>query len=94
MGRGGEVRQYLGGMSPAKARKYSLVSELGRVSDLVVIPSGRRIFAFFCSPHNHRAQNSGCGSQRSRPAARLLQGRRIKRLPFLTLANVGTRPLG
>ena len=37
---------------------------LGRVktkSDLVVVPSGRQIFAFFCSPHDHRAQNSGCG---------------------------------
>ena len=37
---------------------------LGRVktkSDLVVVPSGRQIFAFFCSPHDHRAQNFGCG---------------------------------
>src|ERR1700730_13814230 len=37
---------------------------LGRVktkSDLVVMPSGRQIFAFFCSPHDHRAQNSRCG---------------------------------
>src|SRR4029077_15423491 len=37
---------------------------LGRVktkSDLVVMPSGRQIFAFFCSPHDRRAQNSGCG---------------------------------
>src|SRR6476659_3942306 len=36
---------------------------LGRVktkSDLVVMPSGRQIFAFFCSPHDRRAQNSGC----------------------------------
>src|SRR6516165_9674568 len=30
-------------------------------SDLVVMPSGRQIFAFFCSPHERRAQNSGCG---------------------------------
>src|SRR5262249_31396367 len=30
-------------------------------SDLVVMPSGRQIFAFFCSSHDHRAQNSGCG---------------------------------
>jgi hypothetical protein len=29
-------------------------------SDLVVMPSGRQIFAFFCSPHHCRAQNSGC----------------------------------
>ena len=39
-------------------------NELGRVktkSDLVVMPSGRQIFAFFCSPHDRRAQNSGCG---------------------------------
>jgi hypothetical protein len=38
--------------------------DLGRVktkSDLVVMPSGRQIFAFFCSPHDRRAQNSGCG---------------------------------
>src|SRR5580700_11985488 len=36
---------------------------LGRVktkSDLVVMSSGRQIFAFFCSPHDRRAQNSGC----------------------------------
>src|SRR5262249_29675567 len=36
---------------------------LGRVktkSDLVIAPSGRQIFAFFCSPHDHRGQNSGC----------------------------------
>ena len=24
------------------------------------MPSGRQIFAFFCSPHDRRAQNSGC----------------------------------
>ena len=30
-------------------------------SDLVVMPSGRQIFMFFCSPHDHRAQNSGYG---------------------------------
>src|SRR5262245_10220241 len=37
---------------------------LGRVktkSDLVVMLSGRQIFAFFCSPHDDRAQNCGCG---------------------------------
>jgi hypothetical protein len=37
---------------------------LGRVktkSDLVLLPSGRQIFAFLCSPHDRRAQNSGCG---------------------------------
>jgi hypothetical protein len=28
--------------------------------DLVVMPSGRQIFPFFCPPHHHRAQNSGC----------------------------------
>ena len=26
-----------------------------------VMPSGRQIFAFFCSPHDRRAENSGCG---------------------------------
>ena len=30
-------------------------------SDLVLMPSGRRIFAFSCSLHDCRAQNSGCG---------------------------------
>jgi len=30
-------------------------------SDLVVMPSGRQIFAFFRSPHDRRAQNSRCG---------------------------------
>jgi hypothetical protein len=37
--------------------------DLGRVktkSDLVVMPSGRQIFAFLCSPHDRRAQNFGC----------------------------------
>jgi hypothetical protein len=45
------------------AQPMSLMG-LGRVktkSDLVVMPSGRQIFAFFCSPHDHRAQNSRCG---------------------------------
>jgi hypothetical protein len=40
------------------------VQGLGRVktkSDLVVMPSGRQIFAFFYSPRDRRAQNSGCG---------------------------------
>ena len=39
------------------------VQGLGRVktkSELVVIPSGRQIFGFCCSPHGHRAQNCGC----------------------------------
>ena len=39
------------------------VQGLGRVktkSDLVVMSSGRQIFAFLCSPHDRRAQNSGC----------------------------------
>ena len=30
-------------------------------SDLVVMPSGGRIFVFFRSAHDHRAQNSSCG---------------------------------
>jgi len=30
-------------------------------SDLVVMPSGGRIFVFFRSAHDHRAQNSRCG---------------------------------
>jgi Ion channel len=37
---------------------------LGRAktkSDLVVMPSGRQIFAFFPSPDDRRARNSGCG---------------------------------
>jgi hypothetical protein len=29
-------------------------------SDLVAMPSGRQISPFFCPPHHHRAQNSGC----------------------------------
>src|SRR5262249_24502469 len=36
---------------------------LGRVktkSDLVVMPSGGRIFAFFCSERDHTPQNFGC----------------------------------
>ena len=44
-------------------RPMSLMG-LGRVktkSDLVVVPSGRQIFAFFYSPRDRRAQNSGCG---------------------------------
>ena len=28
-------------------------------SDLVVMPSGRQIFAFFCSPHDHRVMGGG-----------------------------------
>ena len=42
----------------------SVENDLGRVktkSDLVVVPSGRQIFAFFYSPRDRRAQNSGCG---------------------------------
>src|ERR1700730_9322491 len=37
-------------------------SGLGRVktkSDLIVMPSGRQIFAFFCSPHDHRTKIPG-----------------------------------
>jgi hypothetical protein len=30
-------------------------------SDLVVMPSEERIFAFFCSERDHKPQNSGCG---------------------------------
>jgi hypothetical protein len=29
-------------------------------TDLVVMPSGRQIFAFFCSERDHKPQNSGC----------------------------------
>src|SRR5208337_165356 len=29
-------------------------------SDLVLMPSGRQVFAFFCSAPDHRPQNSGC----------------------------------
>jgi hypothetical protein len=48
------------------AQFRQLMSELGlgcvkTKSDLVVMPSGRQIFPFFCPPHHHRAQNSGCG---------------------------------
>jgi hypothetical protein len=50
---------------PGRSRGQ-LTSEMGlgrvkRKSDLVVMPSGRQIFAFVCSPHDHRAQKSGCG---------------------------------
>ena len=48
---------------------------LGRVkteSDLVVMPSGRQIFAFFCSPHDRRAQNSGCDYPQSFYTARVI----------------------
>jgi hypothetical protein len=46
---------------------------LGRVktkSDLVVMPSGRQIFVFFCSQRDRIAQNSGCGctAERRPPA--------------------------
>jgi hypothetical protein len=42
------------------------MSESGRgcaktKSDLVVMPSEGRIFAFFCSERDHEPQNSGCG---------------------------------
>jgi hypothetical protein len=30
-------------------------------TDLVVVSSGGRIFAFFCSDRDHKPQNSGCG---------------------------------
>ena len=33
-------------------------------SDLVVVPSGRQIFAFFYSPRDRKHQNSGCGLPR------------------------------
>ena len=56
---------------------------LGRVktkSDLVVTPSGRQIFAFFCSPHDRRAQNSGCGyTAQSFYTARVKRYRAIRR---------------
>ena len=29
-------------------------------SDLVLMPNGRQVFAFFCSAPDHRPQNSGC----------------------------------
>src|SRR5208337_2811531 len=29
-------------------------------SDLVLMPSGRQVFAFFCSAPDHRPQDSGC----------------------------------
>jgi hypothetical protein len=33
-------------------------------SDLVVMPSERRIFALFCPERDHKPQNSGCGYTR------------------------------
>ena len=62
--------QELDASSRAEASKFRRrdgamsVSGLGCAktkSDLVVMPSGRQIFMFFCSPHDHRAQNSGYG---------------------------------
>jgi hypothetical protein len=56
------VTEYV--ISPATLTPAIVALGLGRVktkSDLVVMPSGRQIFAFFCSPHDRRAQNSGCG---------------------------------
>ena len=47
----------------ARHSRFMSAPGLGRVktkSDLVVMSSGRQIFAFFCSPHARRAQNSGC----------------------------------
>src|SRR5277367_1114879 len=41
-----------------------MLRETGRVrtkSDLVVMPSEGRVFAFFCSERDHKPQNSGCG---------------------------------
>jgi hypothetical protein len=51
-----------------KKRKYRARSEvsasgLGCVktrTDLVILPSGGRIFAFFCSERDHKPQNPGC----------------------------------
>jgi hypothetical protein len=38
------------------ARRRSLKTK----TDLVVMPSGGQIFAFFCSERDHMPQNSGC----------------------------------
>jgi hypothetical protein len=58
---------------------------LGRVktkSDLVVMSSGRQIFAFFCSPHDRRAQNSGCDyTPQSFYTARVINGHRAMPAP-------------
>ena len=46
----------------ARHSRFMSAPGLGRVktkSDLVVTPSGRQIFAFFCAPHDHRAPISG-----------------------------------
>jgi hypothetical protein len=51
-------------LQSSKSRRPMSEEGLGRVktkSDLVVVSSGGQIFAFFCSPLDHRAQNSGCG---------------------------------
>jgi hypothetical protein len=78
---------------------------LGRVKtkyDLVVMPSGRQIFAFFCSPHDHRAQNSRCGdTARSFYTVRVME-RRTRRNHFSSAAPqradlraaVGSRDFG
>src|SRR5580704_4497318 len=49
---------------PRRSRR--LVSAIDRgcaktKSDLVVMPSEKRIFAVFCSERDHKPQNSGCG---------------------------------
>jgi hypothetical protein len=49
--------------SGSRRNEPAAASGLGRVKtkiDLVVMPSGRRIFAFFCSERGHKPQNFGC----------------------------------
>jgi hypothetical protein len=71
---------------------------LGRVktkSDLVVMPSGRQIFAFFCSPHDHRAQNSRCGdTARSFYTVRVIfvRSTRFRRSRHVRFAPIASEP--
>ena len=67
-------------------RTTTLLLGLGRVktkSDLVVMPSGRQIFAFFCSPRDRRAQNSGCDyTPQSFYTARVIIGFSVNRCHY------------
>jgi hypothetical protein len=71
---------------------------LGRVktkSDLVVMASGRQIFAFFCSPHDHRAQNSRCGdTARSFYTVRVIfiRSTRFRRSRHVRFAPIASEP--
>jgi hypothetical protein len=72
-------------------------------SDLVLMPSGRQVFAFFCSAPDHRPQNSGCShtAQRfhtawthSEPAAPLRKRMRLTRSSRPTRRTVSLQSVG